>query len=557
MKAIYKTLLAALAVTPLFTSCIEDAIDSGVITESQLQGNPNATNALVWGMPGRLNMVTLDPNAHYDIGYPGILHVRDVMTGDMPVEYAGGFDWFGWASAVTNTGGEWMTIQVVWNYYYEQINTTNNTIKNIAEDTDNDLLKFNLAAGHAYRAFAYLDLARMYEVLPSELNPDCKSTAGEDIKGLSVPIVTEKTTEAESFKNPRATHQQMVDFILGDLNKAEALLDGNTTPRPSKVIPDLSVVYGLKARLYMWDASYQEEINNDAALAATQYAEAAKYARQAITVSGAKPLTQEEWQSTTSGFNDESVSSWLFAGKYTSEDVVVQAGGIRTFSSFCCNEQNFGYAAPAQGAFTMIDASMYSRMSDRDFRKLSYVAPANSALRGREPFLDPAFGEENLYEYCSLKFRPGSGNMNDYNVGAVVAYPLMRMEEMIFIEAEATAHIDGQRGNDMLKSFMRSYRNASYSNTLGATEAIVEEIVFQKRVELWGEGQSFFDIKRLNYSVERFYDGTNWNTSRNTFNTNGRPSWMNLCVVRQEANNNTSITAFQTPSCDGLYKPNK
>ena len=61
MKAIYKTLLAAVAVTPLLTGCIEEAIDSSVITSGDLQGNAGATTALVWGMPARLNLVTLDP----------------------------------------------------------------------------------------------------------------------------------------------------------------------------------------------------------------------------------------------------------------------------------------------------------------------------------------------------------------------------------------------------------------------------------------------------------------------------------------------------------------
>ncbi|MDE6526463.1 MAG: RagB/SusD family nutrient uptake outer membrane protein [Muribaculaceae bacterium] len=557
MKAIYKTLLAALAATPLLTSCIEEAYDSSVITESQLQGNPGATTALVWGMPGRLNMITLSADAHYDGGYPSILHMRDVMTGDMPVEYAGGFDWFGWASAVTNTGPDWLTMQVVWNYYYEQINTCNNVIGAISEDTDNSLMRYNLASGLAFRAFCYLDIARMYEVLPNELFPDCMSSAGQEIKGLTVPIVTEATTEAEAFNNPRAPHKDMFDFILADLDKAEALYTGNTTSRLSKTIPDLGVLYGLKARLYLWDASYQEEINADAAAAATQYGEAAKYARMAITQSGATPLTQEEWQSSTMGFNDASVSSWMFAGQYNAEDAVVQAGGIRCFSSFCSNEQNFGYAAPAQGAFTMIDAQMYSRISDRDWRKLSYFAPENSALRGREPFLDKEFAEEYFYEYVALKFRPGSGNMDNYNVGAVVAYPLMRVEEMYFIEAEATAQTNPDAGNNLLKDFMKKYRYASYNNTLAAKEAVVEEIIFQKRVELWGEGQTFFDIKRLNYGVERYYNGSNWDSSRNTFNTNGRPAWTNFCITNQEARNNSAITAYNTPSCDGLYTPNK
>lgn len=52
-------------------------------------------------------------------------------------------------------------------------------------------------------------------------------------------------------------------------------------------------------------------------------------------------------------------------------------------------------------------------------------------------------------------------------------------------------------------------------------------------MELWGEGQSFFDIKRLNDSVNRDYQGTNFYSSA-AFNTNGRPAWMNICIVQTE-----------------------
>lgn len=557
MKAIYRNLAVALLSLPLFTSCMEETEPTSGVTQDQLQGNAGATNALVWGMPARLNQITLNPDWHFDWGYPSVMHIRDVMTEDMSVRYAGGYDWFGGYSAVQNIDQTSANAQVIWNYFYEQILTANNLIAVIEPETENTSLMGNLASGLAYRALIYLDAARMYEVLPNELYPDCKSDEGKDIKGLTLPIVTEKTTEADSRNNPRASHDKMYEFIMNDLKEAERLFTSGGVAIGGKLIPNLAVVYGLQARAYLWDASYQAEINNDAATAATQYTNAADAARKAISESGATPLTQDEWQSTTTGFNDESVSSWMLAGKYNAEDDVVIAGGIRTWASFCCNEERFGYAAPEQGAFTEIGASVYNRMSDRDFRKLSFVAPEGSALKGREPFLDAEFAAANFDgPYIAIKFRPGQGNMDNYNVGAVTAYPMMRVEEMYFIEAEATAHNNPQAGNDLLKDFMKKYRYAGYSNTLGAVDAIVEEIVFQKRMELWGEGQAFFDVKRLNYSVTRWYDGTNFDPSRNTFNTNGRPGWMNIVIVQTETNNNTGVRGYNTPACDGLYTPN-
>lgn len=40
-------------------------------------------------------------------------------------------------------------------------------------------------------------------------------------------------------------------------------------------------------------------------------------------------------------------------------------------------------------------------------------------------------------------------------------------------------------------------------------DALVKEIRTQKRVELWGEGLAFFDMKRTNTPLERNYTGSN------------------------------------------------
>lgn len=32
---------------------------------------------------------------------------------------------------------------------------------------------------------------------------------------------------------------------------------------------------------------------------------------------------------------------------------------------------------------------------------------------------------------------------------------------------------------------------------------LIEEILFQKRIEMWGEGRSWFDLKRIGGSIER------------------------------------------------------
>lgn len=569
MKAIYKSLLAAALVVPSLTGCIEEAFPTSSIIQEQLEGSPKAVEALVWAMPGHFNVIgTVSTAQHYDFGYPSIMHSRDMMTADMHVP-ENGYNWFSaWSTNSLALGMEYMVCQYSWNYYYEQILTTNSAVGAIDEDTDNAELNFLLGTSLANRAMVYLDAARQYEFLPTEFN-EGRSSEGNVILGLTMPIVTEKTTEEEMNNNPRVHHNDMVAFIKGDLEKAiEYFKKG--TGRPEKTLPNIAVAYGLMARLYLWDASYQEECGDkDLAFAAEAlphaeaagtpaelYAKAAEYAKMAYTTHGASTVTtRDEWLDRMSGFNTISTPSWMLGGQYVTEDDAVQAGGIRTWTSFMSPEHTFGYASPAQGAWPEISASLYGSINDRDFRKLTFKAPEGSQLAKQVPYLDPEFAEENFdAPYIAIKFRPGQGNMDDYTVGACVAYPLMRVEEMYFIEAEAVAHTDPAAGMKLCSDFMKAYRYATYKSGATTMEDVVSEIVLQKRIELWGEGQSFFDIKRLNMSCTRFYSGTNFESGVDTFNTNGRAGWMNAVIVSQEVQNNTAIEGYNTPSSAPLYK---
>ena len=101
---------------------------------------------------------------------------------------------------------------------------------------------------------------------------------------------------------------------------------------------------------------------------------------------------------------------------------------------------------------------------------------------------------------------------------------------------------------------MKNYRDAKYVCKANSKDALVDEIVFQKRVELWGEGQTFFDIKRLNYSVTRGYAGTNFYPLCR-FNTNGRPAWMNFVIVQTEENNNAAVNGWNNPDPSDKYTP--
>ena len=155
----------------------------------------------------------------------------------------------------------------------------------------------------------------------------------------------------------------------------------------------------------------------------------------------------------------------------------------------------------------------------------------------------------------SHKFQPNEGNVKDSKIGAASAYPLMRVEEMWFIYMEALAHENPAQGKALLEQWMNKYRDLAqnYTCPYSDKDGIIDEIVAQKRIELWGEGQSFFDIKRLNMSVTRGYSGTNF-FDEARLNTKGRPAWMNWVIVKSEANNNKALVDMNNPDPTGQYQ---
>lgn len=537
MRNLYKNIVKTLLVsTPfLLTGCIEETEPmNGNATLYQIEGNEQAQDAMVNGMPAMFNYI-FSRGAHYSFGYGGIMHIRDVMTGDMAT-VTSNYDTFDAFARARNMGPKYVYMQYVWNYYTKFILTTNNVIKKFKSSSDKDSEKGNLGLGYTFRALCYLDMARMFEFLPNEKFPSGKNAEGVDVTNLTVPIVTDTTSQESSRKNPRVTREKMFEFIKSDLNKAETLIPYYKNNK--KWMPNLACVYGLKARLYMWVEKYDS---------------AQIYARKAIDESHATPMTKVQALDTRSGFNQ--ADPWMWASSQTADDATVKSK-LSNWTSYLSNETEWGYT-PDGGPVIMISRDMYDRLSDTDWRKLEFKAPDGSALADQNTYCDDQFktgGDRELPKYASLKFRPGGGDVKNSTVGAATAFPIMRVEEMYFIEAEAAAHQNPTQGKTLLVNFMRAYRDANYSTTASTKDAVVEEIVFQKRVELWGEGQTFYDIKRLNYSVKRAYTGTNFKETAR-YNTNGRPAWMNFCIVRNEGNNNDVLLTTNNPDPTGLYEP--
>ena len=522
------------------TSCVEETEPTEFANQSQVNASSAATEALAYAMPMYFNNVDEDIlndyNWHGVFGYGSMAIIRDMQTNDRSIgsKYNGHYLW---AAADKSMDYDNIRMKYIWSYYYGFVLTANKVLQAIDIKNCDDNQKGYYGTALAFRAMLYLDLARTYEFLPNDAI-NGKNDKGNDVTNLTVPIVSETTSEEDARNNPRATREEMFKFILSDLDKAEEYIKFSPF-NGDQTFPHLDCVYGLKARLYMW---------------VEDYANAAKYARLAIDEAannGVDLMTEEECLNTKTGFND--ISKWMWGTQMTSEDRAVTTG-IVNWTSWMTNEQTFGYAGV--GATCMIDANLYSKISDTDFRKLEFVGP-NGPVEGQKFCSTAAYANYGDFSalmdpYSSIKFRPNEGEADDYKTACATAIPVMRVEEMYLIEAEATAHTDAAKGKDLLTAFMKT-RDPQYSFAGTSTQAVVDECFLQKRIELFGEGQIFFDYKRLNKPVDRTYENNNWPTTAQ-LKTTTRPAWMNWPISINEVNNNAAVRDYNNPSSTDAYK---
>lgn len=528
---IFRAAALLTASTLTLTGCLEEALPhGGTVTIEQVQNVSTAAENQLSGIPAYFNSRTFSSRYDFDFGIGTMIHIRDVMTQDV---VRTDHDYAQWSVYATPNyfEREYLLCQLPWNYQTGGVSTCNTVLRSINPNSATDIQKGYYAAACAFRAMYYIDMMGEYEWMPSDITPNGVSPEGKDIKGLTVPIITDQSDEKQARNNPRATREQMAEFILSDLKKAEEWIPFFNDN--AKNMPHLDVIYGLYARLYLWLEDYPN---------------AEKYARMAIDAPHNNVAIVNETEATniTTGFNNAAAGHWMLAAIQTKESVL---GNIRSWAAFLCNDAEWGYT---QFDMVMIDASMYNRMSDTDWRKKMYKAPAGHALAGQQLWVNPKVGAK-MRTYASTKFRPGNGVGNDHTSGNVVDIPLMRIEEMYFIEAEAAAHQDKARGIQLVEKFMKENRDPNYSAAQALN--IVDEIVFQKRVELWGEGRTFFDVKRLNMPVTRGYKGTN-QPAADRINTQGRPNWMSWQIVRSEEDANAGLRGYNNPeSTAGKYTP--
>jgi hypothetical protein len=420
----------------------------------------------------------------------------DLMGNDMVV-HSQGYGWFN--SSYTLTG--WMLAtdgslsDNAWYRYFDIIKQANimySRASNLAGDVGVSQSQIDLIKGQALglRAYCYYYLINMFQ----------QTYKGNEAK-KGIPIYTQPTSQGKG----RSTVDSVYKQIVADLTEAETLLTGKT--RASKVNIDVTVVQGFRART---------------ALIMGDWATAATYAKKART--GYTLMTTTGYIA-AGAFSTISNAEWMWGSYIPADQATIYAS---FFSHMDVRRSSYAQL----GTQKKITKWLYDQMPAGDVRKTLFRTPGT--------------GTSSNPDYNQLKHllpNPASWAGD---------YLYMRASEMYLIEAEAQARL----GNDgdartALETLLKN-RNPSYSAAEFSGTSLVNEILLQRRLELWGEGFSLIDIKRLNQGLNRPTGAGNHGAPSldpAVYTTSPEDPRFIMRVPQRELNNNPNMSpADQNPS---------
>ncbi len=521
MKNKYILFSFLFAVSALHSSCSMDDIlpEGGTHTEIQVQQTitaiPDRVQADTYGMYSIMGAQYVVGGSGFDsdFGYPSLCIAQDSNGPDMVCDNSG-YNWFSPSYDYTDRNANYGLAYVRYGIPYNIIKICNDVIRSVDVGTASQSILYSLGQAKAMRAFAYLSLAPYYQF-----------RYADNLQAPSVPLVTENT--ANYAINPRETNEVIYGQMLTDLTEAIDLLEGFERTASSKVEIDRQVAYGLRARVN---------------LAMGRYAEAAEDA--SVAREGYTPASMEEVSEPT--FCKMSEHNWMWAINVENANLSTP---LATWPSKLCSFTAVGYTTMV-GCYKRINRLLYDMIPSDDVRKGWWVnEELESPLLEKVTWMgvtgNPVAGLEiqgtklAFVPYTNVKFGLKSGigstpNDNDW--------PLMRVEEMILIEAEGLAASgDEDAARELLTDFVSTYRYPEYE-CLDRGEDLIDEIWKERRVELWGEGFSMYDIMRLNKPVVRIHgeDTANW-PSAWAFNMPAGDAYLLLRFPDSETNANSGV----------------
>lgn len=439
-------------------------------------------------------------------------------------------------------------VDVPWTYYMGMIDMANFYLQKIDmfKSESVEMRDNAKAVMRILRANSYLRLMQLF------------GPRWEDSNNGATPVAP-LLTEWGNLDLPASSMADLRDFCKEDLEFAIAKLDGICRPGP---IPTADVARGLLVRLSLLCHDWQTA------------------ATQSKILLDKYPLTSND--ELKAGFF-KPTESWIWTAPETSSYGIEQLGYY-----------SFQSVAAVNGAYPLhwnigcqigsIDRDLFLAIPENDVRRSMFVMPENIVGYRPSSFFNPNGVDANDMKLLNMsrialavvnKNKPEGVDMKIENLpngstpnfffgsqfkfwgSSTGSYSsddnvcLMRADEFLLARAEALYELGDEAGALDCLNRLNSMRNPGYAFQ-GTGTALRDEIRLSRRIELWGEGHSFFDFKRWNLPIVRrawVADDTesgNWpEAAAGTFPASGYNGWRYL-VPKQavKANPNLDLSAY-------------
>ncbi|MEG2126890.1 MAG: RagB/SusD family nutrient uptake outer membrane protein [Bacteroides sp.] len=431
-------------------------LDSDAASDAAAK-NPDVFLNGMWAWMLEFNPLNYSSNAPHDcFGIMASLHATDMMGQDIAM---GASHWFNYDYLMDNRMFSYRRTKFHWVVMYTLVAKANEIIGLYPNGGETVAVKGLLGQAYAIRGMAYYYLIQLYQHPVTAAGAINKEAPGIP---LIYTLADGKTQEEVDAAKSRNTLGVVYAQIESDLTKAVEML-GAGYKRPSKNYINVDVANGLLARYYLLSQQWQKAADAAARAQADEY-----------KIMGNSGLH--------AGFMDIENSEWMWGFDHTTETQTTFGSFFSMISNLTPGYAGFGYAP------RLIDKKLYEAIPEDDYRKSLFV--------GAEGDMTQEMPGAQL-PYANIKF----GSKEDWTMD----YLYMRAAEMVLIEAEAYAHLNqGGKAAQVMKKLM-AQRQPSWN----LANVTVDDVYLQRRIELWGEGFAFYDLKRLNKGIDRTYPGSN------------------------------------------------
>lgn len=462
-----KKILLALSIPLLillFSGCKKEYLDTNsptAITDELAFGSYETALQVLNGVLAKFYIYN-NGGGQGDAGFGVMsLHAKLDMMGDDVINsiLAYYMQYYRWTDIADEKGS---IVAEAWDFYYDKIKALNPfllNVKNIKEATPEQLSQLEGEA-RVLRAYCYHQLVQLYGKRYEK--GGANSTLGV--------VLRDENSSLDPM--PRSTVQECYDFILNDITTGLDQL--KVLPKPKGYASNwvgMTVAHAIAARIYQSMGEWEKVVEH------TQMSLEASVTEGFGLVADPNELLN--------GFNDVSCKEWIWGYDVSKEQNL-------GFASFFCH---FAYSVQAWNDVVKfaVNRDIYDLMGPNDVRRKWWIC---LDLTGG------VYPPEAEYYFTAGKGPEETGTSVKFDVSIRndKGFPgdnyVMRLPMIYYMRAEALARLNRDAEAQGVLNEVMVTRDPDYAVTVTGQE-LIDEILRNKRIELWLEGERFFDMKRL------------------------------------------------------------